>query len=99
MTAFVYILASGRHGTIYVGATIDLVRRIEQHRSGAVPGFSRKYGVTRLVYYEIHESLLEARARERSLKRWRRDWKATLIESLNPDWSDLSATLHLLSRP
>jgi putative endonuclease len=93
MQAFVYILASGRHGTLYVGATSDLARRITEHRSGAVPGFTRKYGVTRLVYYEAFDGILEARARERTLKRWRRDWKATLIESLNPDWSDLTATL------
>lgn len=96
MPAYVYILASGRHGTIYVGATIDLVRRMEQHLSGVVPGFTRKYGVTRLVYYEIFESLMEARAREHSLKGWRRDWKVTLIESVNPDWSDLSPTLTAL---
>ena len=93
MTAFVYILASGRHGTLYIGFTTDLARRIEQHRSGAVPGFTKTYGVTRLVYYEAFESIIEARARERTLKGWRRDWKTTLIESLNPDWSDLSATL------
>ena len=93
MRAFVYILASGRHGTLYVGATSNLARRIAEHRSGAVPGFMRTYGVTRLVYYEVFDSILEARARERSLKQWRRDWKTTLIESVNPDWSDLSATL------
>ncbi|MFC3693676.1 GIY-YIG nuclease family protein [Chenggangzhangella methanolivorans] len=93
MAAYVYILASGQHGTLYVGVTTDLSRRIEQHRSGAVPGFTKAYGVTRLVYYEAFDSILEARARERTLKGWRRDWKTTLIESVNPDWSDLSATL------
>ena len=93
MAAFVYILASRRHGTLYVGATADLARRLDQHRSGAVPGFTRAYGVTRLVYYEIHESILEARARERTLKGWRRDWKISLIEENNLEWSDLTSTL------
>jgi putative endonuclease len=93
LSFWVYILASGRHGTLYVGSTGDLARRIGQHRAGAVPGFTKTYGVTRLVYYERYDSVLEARGRERALKRWRRDWKTSMIEDLNPDWSDLTGTL------
>ncbi|MFD1331566.1 GIY-YIG nuclease family protein [Methylopila musalis] len=93
MPAFVYILASGRHGTLYVGATGDLARRLDQHRSGAVPGFTRDHRVTRLVHYELYDNVLEARARERTLKGWRRDWKISLIEQANPEWSDLTTTL------
>jgi putative endonuclease len=93
MTYFVYILASRYKGTLYVGVTRDLSRRIEQHRSGAVPGFTREYKVTRLVYFEQFDSIPEARARERVLKRWRRDWKIKLIEGLNPNWRDLTAEL------
>lgn len=93
LTAFVYILASKRHGTLYIGVTTNLALRLEQHRSGAVPGFTRTYGVKRLVYYETFESLLDARERERRLKGWRRDWKITLIEERNPTWDDLTSTL------
>ena len=87
---FVYILASKRNGTLYVGVTNDLARRISEHKAKRVPGFTQKYGVDRLVYFEVFDSVLEARAREHSLKRWRRAWKIALIERLNPDWRDLS---------
>ena len=90
---YVYILASKPFGTLYVGVTIDLARRMEQHLAGAVPGFTRTYGVKRLVYYEIHDTLLAARERERRLKRWRRDWKISLIEEQNLRWDDLTPTL------
>jgi putative endonuclease len=90
---FVYILASRRYGTLYIGMTNDLARRLEQHRSGAVPGFTKAYGVHQLVHYEVHESLEAARERERRLKGWRREWKISLIEEGNLDWSDLSPTL------
>jgi putative endonuclease len=93
---FVYILASRYKGTLYVGVTNDLVRRIGEHKSGLVPGFTRKYGVHRLVYVEECASILEARARERVLKRWRREWKFALIEKVNPDWRDLTAELVML---
>jgi putative endonuclease len=90
---FVYILASQRNGTLYVGFTNDLSRRINEHKAGLVSGFTRKYGVSKLVYVEEDSSILEARARERTLKRWRRAWKIQLIEKDNPDWRDLSGGL------
>jgi len=90
---FVYILASRRNGTVYVGVTNDLVRRISQHKSKVVPGFTRKYNVDKLVYFEEYASILEARARERALKRWDRAWKLALIEAMNPRWRDLSDEL------
>ena len=87
---YVYILANRRYGVLYVGVTNDLVRRISQHKQKAVPGFTQEYGVTRLVYFEEHASIIEARARERSLKRWRRAWKLALVDKLNPEWRDLA---------
>ena len=84
MPFYVYILASRYRGTLYIGVTNDLSRRIEEHKSGMVPGFTRKYKVYRLVYYEEYGSILEARDRERALKRWRREWKFKLIEDVNP---------------
>jgi putative endonuclease len=88
---YVYILASGRNGTLYVGVTNNLARRMTEHKSGAVPGFTRQYGVDQLVYFEEYDSILEAREREYKVKRWRRDWKLELIEGLNPNWRDLSS--------
>ena len=90
---FVYILASDRNGTLYVGVTNSPSRRMSEHKSGTVPGFTRTYQVNKLVYLEEHASVLDARAREHSLKRWRRAWKIQLIESLNPNWDDLSGEL------
>jgi putative endonuclease len=87
---FVYILANQKNGTLYVGVTNNLARRVAEHKARLVPGFTQQYGVDRLVYFEAFESILEARAREHSLKRWRRAWKIALIEKLNPDWRDLS---------
>ena len=87
---YVYILASQRNGTLYIGVTNDLSRRITQHKSGAVPGFTRQYGVDKLVYFEEYTSILEAREREHRMKRWQRAWKLELIEKLNPEWRDLS---------
>ncbi|MBR0753341.1 GIY-YIG nuclease family protein [Bradyrhizobium jicamae] len=91
---FVYILASGRNGTLYVGVTNDLARRIGEHKAKLVPGFTRQYNVHLLVYFETYESILEARAREHAVKRWRRAWKIKLIEGLNPDWQDLAYQLN-----
>jgi putative endonuclease len=91
---FVYILASKRNGTLYVGVTNNLVRRLSEHKAKLVPGFTRKYVVDQLVYFEAFDSILEARARERSLKSWRRAWKIALIEKLNPDWRDLTDQLN-----
>jgi putative endonuclease len=90
---YVYILASRYRGTMYVGVTNDLARRMTEHKSGLVPGFTRTYGVARLVYAEPYASILEARQREHTLKRWRREWKFVLIEKDNPDWRDLSDLL------
>ncbi|WP_371259733.1 GIY-YIG nuclease family protein [Chelatococcus sp. CO-6] len=80
----VYILASGRNGTLYVGVTNNLARRIFEHKQKVVPGFTRRYGVDRLVWYEHYRSIGEARQRETSLKRWRRAWKLSLVEAMNP---------------
>ena len=85
----VYILASARNGTLYVGVTSNLVQRVWQHREGDVPGFSLKYEVKTLVWYELHETMESAILREKTLKKWRRVWKLQLIESTNPDWRDL----------
>ena len=93
MPFHVYLLASGQHGTLYLGVTRDLVRRVSEHKSKAVPGFSRQYRVDRLVWYEEHATALEAIAREKALKKWRRDWKIRLIEEFNPIWTDLYPTL------
>ena len=90
---FVYILASRRNGTLYVGVTNDLVRRILEHREGKVEGFTKRYEVHRLVCFERHGDIQEAIAREKRLKRWRRDWKIELIETENPHWSDLLPSL------
>jgi putative endonuclease len=90
---FVYILASRRNGTLYIGVTNDLIRRISEHKGKFVAGFTRKYGVDKLVYFEEYASILEARARERILKRWNRAWKLALIEKTNPQWRDLTEEL------
>jgi putative endonuclease len=86
---WVYILASRPRGTLYVGMTNDLVRRVYQQREGLVEGFSREYGVKVLVYYEEHATALAAIQREKNIKHWPRAWKIELIRSLNPDWCDL----------
>ena len=88
-TYFVYILASGRNGTLYIGVTNDLVRRVWEHREGLVPGFTKRYDVKMLVYYEQFQNIGFAIHRETRLKKWKRQWKLELIESVNPDWNDL----------
>jgi putative endonuclease len=85
----VSILASNRNGTPYVGVTSDVVKRGWEHRNGLVDGFTRKYSVRWLVYYEIHENMLAAITREKQIKKWNRAWKLRLIEQFNPDWRDL----------
>ena len=85
----VYILASQRNGTLYIGVTADLVRRVWEHRTGMVDGFTREYGVHRLVYAEFHATMADAITREKRLKKWRRAWKLELIERDNPAWRDL----------
>ena len=89
MAFYVYLLASRRHGTLYLGVTRDLIRRVYEHKTKAVPGFSARYGVDRLVWFEIHRDAIAAIAREKQIKKWRRDWKVRLIEEQNPEWRDL----------
>ena len=86
---YVYILASKRNGTIYVGSTSDLVRRVWEHKNSMIPGFTAKYNVHNLVYYETHETYVEAARREKRFKNWCRQWKLNLIENQNPGWRDL----------
>ena len=95
MSFFVYILASRRNGTLYVGMCDDLVRRTWEHRNGVVPGFSRKYGVKSLVWYEVHDTREAAFQRERQIKKWNRAWKLELIEKSNLEWRDLGDDLTL----
>jgi len=89
MSFFVYIMVSKRNGTLYVGMTDDLVKRVLQHRTNALPGFTRRYGVKMLVWHEEHDSREYAFARERQIKKWNRDWKIKLIEKENLEWRDL----------
>ncbi|WP_157073795.1 GIY-YIG nuclease family protein [Sphingomonas soli] len=86
---FVYIMASRRNGTIYIGSAHALPKRAWEHRNGVVEGIKKKYGCNLLVWYEAHESLDAARLRERQMKEWRRAWKIREIEGLNPEWNDL----------
>ncbi|WP_313330127.1 GIY-YIG nuclease family protein [Sphingobium yanoikuyae] len=95
----VYILASGRHGTLYVGVTGHLIERIHQHRSGVIDGFSKQYGVNRLVWFEHQPDFPTAIALEKKLKKWRREWKVRLIEQDNPFWEDRALSLGLLPLP
>jgi putative endonuclease len=88
-TPAVYIVASRRNGTIYTGATSDLHNRMAQHKQGLIEGFTKRYGVHMLVYYETHHLMTEAIKREHRIKEWRRQWKIRLIESMNPEWVDL----------
>ena len=85
----VYILASRRNGTLYIGVTSDVLDRVAIHKQDLIEGFTKRYGVHRLVYYEMHESMEQAIRREKRLKKWKRAWKVRLIESMNPEWDDL----------
>ena len=91
---YVYIMASGRNGTTYIGVTNDLARRVYEHRNGGTEGFTKRYGVKGLVHYEAYESIAAAIQRETSLKRWPRKWKLELIEKENPRWRDLYEDLN-----
>ena len=95
MAFYVYMLASKRNGTLYIGMTDDLLKRVWMHREGVLPGFTRDYGVKRLVWYETHESRESALLRERQMKKWNRAWKIELIESGNPQWGDRGESLSL----
>jgi putative endonuclease len=86
---YVYILASKKNGTLYIGVTNDIIRRTYEHRNGLIEGFTKKYNVKLLVYYEIHQDINEAIKREKALKKWLRKWKIELIEKSNPNWKDL----------
>jgi putative endonuclease len=88
-TFYVYLLCSKRNGTLYTGVTSDLAKRIYEHRNNLVDGFTKKYNVHRLVWYEIHESAESAITREKQIKKWKRAWKLKLIEQTNPKWIDL----------
>ena len=90
---FVYIMASRRNGTIYIGSTSNLVRRVYEHRNGLIDGFTKTYGCKLLVWYEAHHGIEGARSRELQMKEWRRPWKLKRIEAANPDWADLYSSL------
>jgi putative endonuclease len=92
-TYYVYILASKRNGTLYIGVTNDLGRRVWQHREGLIPGFTKKYGVKMLVYFEVFDDIHAAIARETRLKKYKREWKINLIQKDNVEWRDLYETL------
>ena len=86
---YLYIMASGRNGTLYIGITSDLIKRVWEHKTYVVKGFTSKYNVTQLVYYEIYEDVNEAIEREKNMKAWKRKWKLRVIEEVNPNWDDL----------
>ena len=89
----VYLMASRRNGTLYVGVTSDLMKRVWEHKSGAVEGFTKRYSVHKLAWYEVHESMESAIAREKAIKAWNRKWKLELIEKANPEWEYLYGML------
>lgn len=89
----IYLLASGRNGTLYVGVTSNLIKRVWEHKNHVVDGFTKKYQIDRLVWYEVHETMESAIQREKAIKEWQRAWKLVLIEKFNPDWADLYETL------
>jgi putative endonuclease len=90
---YVYIMASRKNGTIYIGVTSDLVKRVWEHKNAVVPGFTNRYGCKLLMWYEAHEDLQQARQRELQMKEWKRAWKIRVIEETNLDWDDLYSTL------
>jgi putative endonuclease len=94
MNYFVYIMASQRNGTLYVGVTNDIARRVHEHRTGAADGFTKRYNVKQLVWYETHGDVQAAIAREKSIKRWPRRYKLNVIEAMNPGWNDLYEALN-----
>ena len=93
MQPYVYILASERNGTLYIGVTSDLVKRVWEHKSDFVEGFTKQHQVHTLVWYEVHENMESAITREKQLKEWKRQWKIALIEKSNPYWNDLYPTI------
>jgi putative endonuclease len=93
VAAWVYIMSNRPNGVLYIGAANEIAARAWQHRTGAIPGFTKRYGLTRLVFVEAHETMDSAIRRERTLKTWRRAWKVRLITEANPNWDDLYDTL------
>ena len=89
----VYMLASKRNGTLYIGVTSELAQRVWQHKNDLIDGFTKRYGVHQLVWYEVHDTMQSAIAREKALKNWQRAWKVKLIEKNNPGWQDLYETI------
>ncbi|MGZ8269651.1 MAG: GIY-YIG nuclease family protein [Methylophilus sp.] len=89
MQSYVYMMASARNGTLYIGVTSDLLQRVWQHKNNVVEGFTQKYQVHLLVWYEVHHDIESAISREKALKKWNRIWKLRLIEQFNPEWQDL----------
>jgi putative endonuclease len=87
--SYVYIITNKRNGTLYTGVTSDLAKRVWEHKNGVVEGFSRKYELKDLVWYEVHDDIAEAIKREKQIKKWERKWKLRIIEEMNPDWDDL----------
>jgi putative endonuclease len=96
LSFWVYIMAGRRNGTLYIGSTDDLPRRAWEHREGVIPGFTKKYGVKLLVWFETHESRESALLRERQMKKWERRWKLQVIEAKNPQWRDLADEIGVL---
>ena len=90
---YVYIMASGRNGTLYIGVTSDLVKRVHEHQVGGADGFTKRYGCKTLVWFEVHDRIDAAILREKQMKEWRRAWKLREIEAANPDWNDLFPSL------
>lgn len=93
MPYYVYMLASKKNGVLYIGVTRDLVRRVYEHKTSAVKGFTSRYNVSRLVWFEPYDDPVNAISREKELKKWRRDWKIALIAAANPEWHDLYSAI------
>ena len=93
MSAWLYIMTNRRNGTLYVGTTVDLARRVWEHREGVADGFTKRYGLKQLVYVERHDDIFAAKQREMNMKHWPRAWKVRLIHGENPDWEDLYGRL------
>lgn len=87
--AYVYILTNKRNGTLYIGVTSDLIKRVWEHKQGVIEGFTKQYGLKMLVWYEVHEDIAEAIKKEKAMKKWNRKWKLRVIEESNPEWRDL----------
>ncbi len=92
-SAYVYILASGRNGTLYTGVTSDIIKRVYEHKQHLVDGFTKRYDVTNLVWFERYDNMTDAISREKQMKEWKRNWKLATIEAVNPSWEDLYTSL------